>query len=548
MVRLVSGLSSVFQRPPIAQASASAQSNTATPAASTTPLEFTDPLRSSGVQPSVAHGARGRFNLQASLMRGLNRRDRDSPFSAEELAEVYSLPVMQRLQILRHAHERSRYADLAEMRLLLPRSSVEQLFYWENNASLSHAGFSREQTLALARLGVPECDYMLSHARFFSSRGFSADHILSIARSSAVRQRLLFEYANQLLAAGWRPVELALNMDGTFYDRNGLPNIQPPTDDRFLVPSESDRLRVIDSRPAAIAAARWGWTGSTAEAQAFTDKVIPPALLAQLQDATDPDSKDLLVLVAGLVHTADFQSAALRRGFINRARQILAYIEAADDPQLLRDCAREAADAVNNCGDRISYGLTRLAQTVECHKMVQGDVSPGEVFESVRRHFNQLLVEQQAVIIAGSRDDARESVETYLSLAMSLAGKGVRLEEVAQASLYNSVYAVGKADVKRVHALIDRHQKGPSEELKTAFVGHPAVEKALSKCFETEYQALIKKRDELAENAGERLFEENASPAVKRKAERDLEEAGEIEARWFADKVALCLKKPGLLG
>lgn len=308
---------------------------------------------------------------------------------------------------------------------------------------------------------------------------------------------------------------------------------------------------------------RWGKIyqpaskGTTAQqhAQAFCTLIIPGDLLGPLQ--ADPASRGLLVFCAGMAFTAEgLEGSSQRRttGAVQVLRTDLEYLQHSADVELLKGCQQVADEAVDQCGDRISYGATKLHQTVEAHRMVTEHLSPRQVLARLDRAFNQLLIESMAVEIAMEQGIASsdESLEVYYDLATRVAQRGRLLLETTKNTLYSGSYAVnGYAsdsdsddDISNALELID------NKHLNPAYIDylsdHPAFQNVLRQVFAQEFEGMVQKRNTDQEPYTNTMLDLKRSPQDRKTATANLEQLGQAESQWYRSKASEVVMSDGL--
>lgn len=326
-----------------------------------------------------------------------------------------------------------------------------------------------------------------------------------------------------------------------------------PTSSAWSDSTDSDAEGENDESPADEAASRWGmnrtYSKAAEQAQAFYHSVVPHTLHEQLQN--DPASRGLLILVAGMTFTADNDPNIKRPADAqpSASRELLAadlhYLVNSRDPALLSDCQAAANSAVDQCGDRVSYGATQLHQLVEAHQFKSGVLSAKVLFEGLARHFNQSLVEAQAEKMARP-DDSDESIEYYHDLAAKVAKTGRPLVETSTDNLYSRMYAVTDEQLQETLNLIDTKNSNPAY-LETFNAHQATVNEVLRTVFESDFNTMIARRSTLEEQESDTLLDPEKSSTEQLEAGVRLGELGQMESAWYGAKLQELLNKPELL-
>jgi hypothetical protein len=271
----------------------------------------------------------------------------------------------------------------------------------------------------------------------------------------------------------------------------------------------------------------------------FCSEVMPSAFLARLHD--DPAAQPLGALIAGAVFTTTY---AKRPELAKRStRVLLEYIEEKNNAKLWAECQKEAKDAIERCGDRVEYGLSRILQVIEKHKIAIGDLKPEAALLSVLRQFNLERVEAAAQTIAIEKGVESESIEVYLSLASQLAQQGLDLGEMPVEGRYINLpqYAVPAYRVVQVKKMLDAHRSDNSPELLAAFEENLGAQFALRNLFPADYEVMIKDRELVEDEETDIILAPKSTDGERQAARLKLDALGGAEQNWYRTKLKLAL-------
>ncbi len=307
---------------------------------------------------------------------------------------------------------------------------------------------------------------------------------------------------------------------------------------------------------------RWGASAvgiSRDDGETFYREIVPASLSEKLGHADQ--YSDLRLLLAGTAYVKDNRSISGQGRHQSRVKAATDYLVNADDPLLFNSCDNAAKEAVGACGDRVSYGLTRVKQAIELRKIDHNEIPPRELFRTIERLFLQVRVEGLAAqfanerisrgdTAAANRNPASESVELYLSLSQRLASEhGMNLTETSEDSLYGglSVFRATDDEVDRAVAHLNKHVRDLSDDFLRDFEGNNAVEQVLQRIFPEDYAAMLAARDDFTDQANDVFFDTEAVEGSRTTAMDVLTALSTEDKEWYRSKVKLVLRDPSLL-
>jgi hypothetical protein len=264
-------------------------------------------------------------------------------------------------------------------------------------------------------------------------------------------------------------------------------------------------------------------------------EVMSSAFLARLHE--DPEAQPLGALVAGLVFTATYaKSPELAK---RSTRAMLRYIEEKNKSKLWGECQAEAKDAIEGCGDRVEYGLSRILQAIEKYKMIIGELPPKEALLSVLRLFNREQVEVAAQTIAIEKGVEFEGIEVYLNLGSQLAQRGLDLGVLPVGGRYIDLpqYAVSPSRVVLVENELVAHRRNYSPEFRSAFEENLSVQFALRNLFSVDYEAMIKQRESAEDEATNIMLAQSSTDEAREASRSKLIALSGAERNWYNTKL-----------
>jgi len=309
--------------------------------------------------------------------------------------------------------------------------------------------------------------------------------------------------------------------------------------------------------PISEAARRWNTSMPTEAAEShaasFYRQVVPNQLHQRLQ--TDLESRALLTLCAGVAFTADALSAERGPTLKKEMLDDLSYLSTSGDANLMEACQEAADGAVNRCGDRVSYGWSKVHQQINLHRMIAKGCTPLQFFDKLDGLFQQKIVEDKAFFIASKRA-ARESVSIYLALAKAVQEKDVNLPEVTHDNIFANRYPPTEEEVEETLSLINNRRHNPAKH--DHVTAHPGMQHFLREFFAADYSAMLRKRSLLQSAADdvlevdERLearevIQEAFGDKIAHSAVEQLERSGKLEWEWYQEKVDAIFADPKVL-
>lgn len=309
--------------------------------------------------------------------------------------------------------------------------------------------------------------------------------------------------------------------------------------------------------PISEAARRWNTSMPTEAAEShaasFYRQVVPNQLHQRLQ--TDLESRALLTLCAGVAFTADALSAERGPTLKKEMLDDLSYLSTSGDANLMEACQEAADGAVNRCGDRVSYGWSKVHQQIDLHRMIAKGCTPLQFFDKLDGLFQQKIVEDKAFFIASKRA-ARESVSIYLALAKAVQEKDVNLPEVTHDNIFANRYPPTEEEVEETLSLINSRRHNPAKH--DHVTAHPGMQHFLREFFAADYSAMLRKRSLLQSAADdvlevdERLearevIQEAFGDKIAHSAVEQLERSGKLEWEWYQEKVDAIFADPKVL-